>query len=94
MSSFQRKRAYLDLTTTEAELRSILQRFGKVRKVTMNRDMRPDAASQYAILWLESAEEANNALDALYGFKLNGRELQVQRFRAKRPRQAYLRYRR
>ena len=27
----------LDLTTTEAELRSILQRFGKVRKVTMNR---------------------------------------------------------
>ena len=27
----------LDLTTTESELRSILQRFGKVRKVTMNR---------------------------------------------------------
>jgi ATP-dependent DNA helicase RecG len=77
----------LDPSTTEDELRTILQRFGKVRKVITNRDKRPGMASNYAILWLESADEANNALDALYGFKLKGRELQVQRFRAKRPRQ-------
>lgn len=83
----------LDPSTSEDELRAILQRFGKVRKVITNWDKRPGIASKYAVLWLESAEEANNALDALYGFKLRGRELQVQRFRARRPRPRHQRSR-
>lgn len=77
----------LDPSTTEEELRAVLQRFGRVRKVIANWDKRPGVASKYAVLWLESADEASKALDALYGFKLKDRELQVQRFRAKRPRQ-------
>lgn len=81
----------LDPSTTEAEVRAVLQRFGNVRKVIMSRDKRPGIPSQYGVVWLDSAEEANKALDVLYGFKLNGRELQIQRFRAKRPRQSTLR---
>jgi len=76
----------LDPATTEDELRTVLQRFGRVRKVIASWDKRPGVPSRYAVLWLETADEANRALDALYGFKLNGRELRVQRFRAKRPR--------
>ena len=78
----------LDPSTTDPELIAIFQRFGKVRKVIMNWDKRPGIASKYAVLWLESADQANKAIDALYGFKLKSRELQVQRFRAKGPRKS------
>ena len=75
----------LDPATAEEELRTVFQRFGTVRKVIMNWDKRPGAASKYAVLCLGTADEAGSALDALYGFKLKGRELQVQGFRAKAP---------
>jgi ATP-dependent DNA helicase RecG len=77
----------LDPSTKEEELSAILQRFGRVRKVVMNPDKRPGIPSKYAIVWLESADQANKAIDVLYGFKLKGQELLVQRFRAKPPRQ-------
>ncbi|MEK7993872.1 MAG: ATP-binding protein [Planctomycetota bacterium] len=73
----------VDPSTTEAELRAVFQRFGNVRKVIMNWDKRPGIPSKYAVLWLESADEVNRALDILYGFRLGGRELQLQRFRAR-----------
>jgi ATP-dependent DNA helicase RecG len=79
----------LEPATTDDDLRSVFLRFGQVRKVITNWDKRPGVSSKYAVLWLGSAAEANDAIDALYGFKLNGRELQVQRFRAKAPRQPF-----
>jgi ATP-dependent DNA helicase RecG len=75
----------LDPSTTEEELRAVLQRFGRVRKVIMGWDKRPGLPTRYAVLFLESVEQANAAIDALYGFTLNQREMQVLRFRARRP---------
>ena len=75
----------LDPGVREEELRTVFQRFGKVRKVIMGWDKRPGLPTRYAVLFLESAEQAQAALDALYGFKLNQREMQVMRFRAKPP---------
>ncbi len=77
----------LDPATTEEGLRAVFQRFGKVRRVIMGWDKRPGLPTRYAVLFLESVEQANAAIDALYGFKINEREMQVLRFRAKRPRQ-------
>lgn len=76
----------LDPAVTEEELRTIFQRFGRVRKVLRGWDKRPGIPTKYAVLFLESAEQANAALDALYGFKLHQREIRVNRFRAKPPR--------
>jgi ATP-dependent DNA helicase RecG len=64
-------------TTTHEELRSVFQRFGRVRKVIMPWDRR------YAVVWLESSDEVSKALDGLYGFMLNDQELLLRRFRAK-----------
>lgn len=73
----------LEPTTVESELKSIFQRFGTVRKINLNWDKRPGVSSRYAVLWLETAEAARAAVDTMYGFVLNGRDLQVQPFRAK-----------
>ena len=77
----------LDKSIQEEELSTILQRFGRVRKIIINPDKRPGVPSKYAVVWLESADQANKAVDVLYGFKLKGQELSVQRFRARPPRQ-------
>jgi len=68
----------------EADIRSVFQRFGTVRKVTLRRDMRPGHEGRYGIVWFDSSAEVEKALDGLYGFRLNDRELMLQRFRAKR----------
>ena len=68
---------------TELDLRGVFQRFGTVRKIITGFDKRPGSAGRYAVIWLESAEAASKAIDALYGFRLNNRELVLNRFRAK-----------
>src|SRR5262249_3789968 len=84
----------LDPRVSEEELRAVFQRFGTIRRVILNWDKRPGIPTRYAVLFLESAEQANAALDALYGFKLNEREMQVMRFRARSPRRVSHRDRR
>jgi ATP-dependent DNA helicase RecG len=79
----------LEPSTIEEELRSIFRRFGNVRKVISNWDKRPGVPSKNAVLWLDSADGARAAVETLYGFKLRGRDLQVQPFRAKRQRPAF-----
>jgi hypothetical protein len=69
--------------TTERDLRGVFQRFGTVRKIITGFDKRPGSAARYAVVWLESADAAQKAIDALYGFKLDNRELVLNRFRAK-----------
>jgi len=68
---------------SEADLRAVFQRFGNVRKIIIGFNKQPRSASRYAVVWLESAMEASKAIDALYGFRLNDREIVVNRFRAK-----------
>ena len=68
----------------EGDIRSVFQRFGTVRKVTLRRDMRPGHEGLYGIVWFDSSAEVEKALDGLYGFRLNDREMMLQRFRAKR----------
>jgi ATP-dependent DNA helicase RecG len=72
---------------SEDDLRPVFQRFGRVRKVLIRQNAL-GAKDRYAVVWLESSAEVGRALDALYGFKLNGVELVLSRFRAKaqRPR--------
>jgi ATP-dependent DNA helicase RecG len=69
--------------TTEHDLRSVFQRFGTVRKIITGFDKRPGSGARYAVVWLETAEAAQKAIDALYGFKVNNRELVLKRFRAR-----------
>jgi ATP-dependent DNA helicase RecG len=76
----------LDAATTKEEIRSLLQRFGGVRRVILNWDKRPGIPGKYAIVWLESSDQAEKAVDVLYGFKLKGQELLARRFRAQRTR--------
>lgn len=73
----------LAIETTELDLRSVFERFGTVRKITLRSDSRPASDSNYAIVWLETATQVEKALDGLYGFRLNKRELHLNRFRAK-----------
>src|SRR5664280_71300 len=68
---------------SESDLRPVFQRFGKVRKVILRRNTKPDNGRYYAVVWLESLAEVDRALDGLYGFKLNNTELFISRFRAK-----------
>jgi len=67
----------------EDDLRSMFERFGKVRKIITGRDKRVGSDHMYAVVWLETAAEVERALEGLYGFRLGGRELQIVRFRAK-----------
>jgi ATP-dependent DNA helicase RecG len=69
---------------SDGDLHSVFQRFGTVRKVTLRRDMRPGHEGRYGIVWFDSSAEVEKAIDGLYGFRLNDRELMLQRFRAKR----------
>lgn len=65
--------------TSDHDLRGVFQRFGTVRKIIFG----TGSAGRYAVVWLENAEAASKAIDALYGFKINNRELVLNRFRAK-----------
>jgi ATP-dependent DNA helicase RecG len=71
----------LDIGVKEYQLRAVFQRFGKVRKVIFGKDKRSDSGGLYAVVWLENAAEVSQAIDALYGFRLNNREVMLQRFR-------------
>lgn len=67
---------------SEEDLRPVFQRFGRVRKVLIRQNAF-GTKDRYAVVWLENSAEVARALDALYGFKLNGIELVMSRFRAK-----------
>ena len=67
------------LSTTDAELISLFSRFGTVRKVSRHSSIYGPSA----IIWLESEEQAKQAIDGLYGARMGNDELDLSPFRSK-----------
>jgi len=76
----------------KSELQSMFERFGKVRKIIIGK--RTGSDDRYAVIFLETAGSVARALEGLYGFRLEDRELQITRFRAANKDSTYMRKRR
>lgn len=73
----------LSFATTEASIRSIFERYGKVDRVNVVTDRDTGQARGFAFVEMADDSEAARAIDGLNGSDLDGRSLNVNEARPK-----------
>ncbi|RHZ78149.1 hypothetical protein Glove_167g53 [Diversispora epigaea] len=75
----------LSLRTTEKDLQSIFERYGRVNQVTIVYDHRSDRSRGFGFVYMNSVEEASIAKDKTNGMEVNGRNMRVDYSLTQRP---------
>lgn len=70
--------AKLDFNVTNDELKDTFQRFGTVLKATVALDKETGKSRGFGFVEMQNADEAKKAIEALDGFKFNGRPIAVK----------------
>ena len=70
--------AKLDFGVTQEELKSTFEKYGKVAKATIATDRETGKAKGFAFVEMFNEEEANQAIEALDGSSINGRQIAVK----------------
>lgn len=70
--------ARLDFSVTQEDLKRTFEQHGKVVKVSLATDKETGKSKGFAFIEMGSKEEANQAIEALDGATLNGRQIAVK----------------
>jgi RNA recognition motif-containing protein len=70
--------ARLDYGVTQEELKSAFEQFGQVNKASLAIDKETGKSKGFAFIEMENDEEAQQAIQALDGFTMHGREIAVK----------------
>lgn len=73
----------LDFKATEEGVRSLFERYGVVNSARIMTDRETGRSRGFAFVEMENENEANNAINALNGYNLDGRALNVNEARPK-----------
>ncbi|MGH9462839.1 MAG: RNA recognition motif domain-containing protein [Vicinamibacteria bacterium] len=73
----------LPFSTTEAELREVFERFGRVDSASIIVDRHTNQSRGFGFVEMANAEEAKAAIEALNGTDMSGRTLRVNEARAR-----------
>jgi cold-inducible RNA-binding protein len=73
----------LDFKATEEGVRSLFERYGVVNSARIMTDRETGRSRGFAFVEMENESEANNAINALNGYNLDGRNLNVNEARPK-----------
>ena len=73
----------LDFKATEEAVRSLFERYGVVNSARIMTDRETGRSRGFAFVEMENENEANNAINALNGYTLDGRALNVNEARPK-----------
>jgi cold-inducible RNA-binding protein len=73
----------LDFKATEEGVRSLFERYGVVNSCRIMTDRETGRSRGFAFVEMENENEANNAINALNGYNLDGRNLNVNEARPK-----------
>jgi RNA recognition motif-containing protein len=65
-------------STTDAELRSMFEKFGQVRAATIGRDKKTGQSQGYGFVEMAIRAEARAAVDSLRGKEMGGKPLRVR----------------
>ncbi|CAG8696216.1 16557_t:CDS:2, partial [Acaulospora morrowiae] len=75
----------LSLRTTEKDLQTIFERYGRVKQVTIVYDHRSDRSRGFGFVYMNSVEEASMAKEKTNGMEINGRNMRVDYSLTQRP---------
>ena len=73
----------LDFKATEEGVRSLFERYGAVNSARIMTDRETGRSRGFAFVEMENENEANNAINALNGYNMDGRALNVNEARPK-----------
>ena len=73
----------LDFKATEEGVRALFERYGVVNSARIMTDRETGRSRGFAFVEMENENEANNAINALNGFTMDGRALNVNEARPK-----------
>jgi len=82
----------ISYNTTEDQLNDLFTKYGTVEKVNIVRDRYTNRARGFAFVEMESDNNAIAAISALNQTELDGRELNVNEAKEKKPRYNSMRY--
>lgn len=71
--------AKLDFNTTEEQLKSLFEEHGRVNRVTIAKDRETGKPRGFAFVEMADESEADNAIEALDDFAINGRNIAVKK---------------
>lgn len=71
--------AKLDFNTTEEELKSLFEEHGRVNRVTIAKDRETGKPRGFAFVEMADESEADNAIEALDNYSINGRSIAVKK---------------
>lgn len=71
--------AKLDFNTTDEQLKSLFERFGKVNRVTIAKDRETGKPRGFAFVEMFDENEADSAIEGLDGSTVNGRQIAVKK---------------
>lgn len=71
--------AKLDYGITQEQLKSSFEQYGRVNKVTIATDKETGRSKGFAFIEMQNDEEAQQAISALNGSSMNGREIAVKK---------------
>jgi RNA recognition motif-containing protein len=73
----------LDFKATEEAVRALFERYGVVNSARIMTDRETGRSRGFAFVEMENENEANNAINALNGYSMDGRALNVNEARPK-----------
>ena len=73
----------LNFNATEESVRSLFERYGAVNSARIMTDRDTGRSRGFAFVEMENENEANNAINALNGYNMDGRALNVNEARPK-----------
>ena len=73
----------LNFKATEESVRALFERYGAVNSARIMTDRETGRSRGFAFVEMENEQEANNAIQALNGYSLDGRALNVNEARPK-----------
>ena len=73
----------LDFGATEASIRSLFERYGTVDRVNLVTDRDTGRSRGFAFVEMSDSAQADQAIEALNGYQLDGRALNVNEARPK-----------
>ena len=73
----------LSFSTTESSIRSIFEQYGSVDRASLVTDRETGRSRGFAFVEMANPQEAESAINALNGYQLDGRSLNVNLARPK-----------
>jgi RNA recognition motif-containing protein len=76
----------MSYSTTSENVKELFEKFGKITSVKLITDFNTGQSKGFAFVEMESETEAENAVKALNGMEVNGRQIVVSEAREKKDR--------